>query len=166
MYKKIRKILFILIVIFIAMNIVGNIAFASSTTVVNTINAGNENPIWTGLGIVIDGVVGLATILIRIPIILILMAAQAIITGLAMLGGTNNLQGLLTPDDIFFNELKLTDINFFNFNSGSSAIDTIRIQVATWYYIMRILAIVILLLILIYVGIRMAISTIASDIAK
>ena len=42
MYKKIRKILFILIVIFIAMNIVGNIAFASSTTVVNTINAGNQ----------------------------------------------------------------------------------------------------------------------------
>ncbi len=167
MNKKIRKFLFILMIVLMLMNIVGNVVLASNSQVVNTIEMEEENTTWTDVGgAVVDGIVGLATILIRIPVLLILMAFQAIMTGIALLGGTTNLQGLLTPDDIFFNEIKLTDINFFNFSSGSSAVNTIRTQVATWYYIMRILAIVILLLILIYVGIRMAISTVASEKAQ
>ena len=43
---------------------------------------------------------------------------------------------------------------------------TIRKNIAIWYYALRNLAIGILLAILIYVGIRMAISTVASDEAK
>lgn len=41
--------------------------------------------------------------------------------------------------------------------------ESIRNNIALWYYIMRTIAIVILLGILIYVGIRMALSTVASD---
>ena len=60
----------------------------------------------------------------------------------------------------------LTEIDFFNFSGETSAIKTIRMNIATWYYILRVLSIVILLAVLIYIGIRMAISTIASEKAQ
>ena len=69
----------------------------------------------------------------------------------------------ITPFDIFFNKVKLVDINFFDIGTESNFINTMRTSVASWYYIMRIIAASILLVILIYVGIRMAISTVASD---
>ncbi len=72
--------------------------------------------------------------------------------------------GLLTPDDIFFNKIALTDINIFNMDDQlPDTILNIRSYIALWYYIMRIIAIAILLGILLYIAIRMAISTVASD---
>lgn len=117
------------------------------------------------IGTVIDGVVGLLTTVVRIPLLLIVMAFQIIMTGIAMLGGSN-IEGILTPDDLFFNRVGLTNIDFFDFSGNASVIQTIRINVATWYYVLRILSIIILLAVLIYVGIRMAISTVASDQAQ
>lgn len=117
------------------------------------------------IGTVIDGVVGLLTTVVRIPLLLIVMAFQGIMTGIAMLGG-NNIEGILTPDDLFFNRVGLTNIDFFDFSGNASVIQTIRVNVATWYYVLRILSIIILLAVLIYVGIRMAISTVASDQAQ
>lgn len=73
----------------------------------------------------------------------------------------------VTPFDILFNKLALVDINFFNIPAEvlgqTSIIRNIRLSIASWYYIMRNIAAVILLCVLIYVGIRMAISTVASD---
>lgn len=70
------------------------------------------------------------------------------------------------PETILFNELPLTDINFFDFSIGSATIKAIRENIAIWYYALRNLAIGLLLAMLIYVGIRMALSTVASEEAK
>ena len=71
--------------------------------------------------------------------------------------------GMITPFDIFFNKIALLDVNFFNISTKSTIINNIRNSIAGWYYVMRMIAAAILLCVLIYVGIRMAISTIASD---
>lgn len=73
--------------------------------------------------------------------------------------------GWLTPDDVFFNRVSFTNINFFDFNCSSS-IKVIRENVAAWYYTLRIFSIAALLVVLLYIGIRMAISTVASDQAR
>ena len=68
----------------------------------------------------------------------------------------------ITPREIFFNKVKLLDVNFLD-TSATGTVGTIRSAVAKWYIVLRLLAISILLLILIYVGIRMAISSVASE---
>lgn len=92
-----------------------------------------------------------------------------------------------TIEKTVFNEIGLFNVDFFNFKEkvqkfnffglfGNSAEeDTVEVpeyaiqikeSVAKWFYICRIIATAISLLVLIYVGIRMATSTVASDIAK
>ena len=166
MKRKFRKIMYALMFVTMIIFIIGNFALASGVTVVDNIDFQEDSNLWGTIGAKIDGVTGILTMAIRIPFLMLFSALHLIMTGIAMLSGTNNLQGLLTPDDIFFNQVKFTDINFFKFDTGAGAIDTIRLNVATWYYVLRILAMVILLAILIYVGIRMAITSVASDQAK
>ena len=73
----------------------------------------------------------------------------------------------VTPFDIVFGKAAITDIDFLNVkDDDSSAVMKIRNAVAQWYYFMRIIAVSILLVVLVYVGIRMALSTIAEDKAK
>lgn len=69
----------------------------------------------------------------------------------------------MTPFDILFNKVPIVDINFFNIDEAQGAIKTFREAVAGWYYTMRLLAAMVLLVILIYVGVRMAISSIATE---
>ena len=68
---------------------------------------------------------------------------------------------LITPFNIFFNKYKLLDVNFFDINEADSdkIIYTFRTTVANWYYAMRLIAITILMVILIYVGILFTKST-------
>ena len=73
---------------------------------------------------------------------------------------------VITPFDIFFNRFKLLDLNFFDMGSGAVIGQSIRESVATWFYVLRTISAVILLIILIYVGIRMALSTVATDRVK
>ncbi len=165
MKKKFRKIICILITTVMILTIIGNISLASNATVINQVTMPTGSGIWGTVSSFLDGVAGIASGILRIPLLLIAIGIHALITGIATLGGTNASIGFLTPDDMFFNELKITDINFFDF-SQPGTINTIRENVAQWYYVMRIFAMVILLAILIYVGIRMAISTVASDKAQ
>lgn len=74
----------------------------------------------------------------------------------------------VTIDTILFNEVDMTKINFFERDSGKNAstINAIRTNVSVWYISLRNLAAIILVLILIYVAIRMAISTVAEEKAK
>lgn len=72
----------------------------------------------------------------------------------------------LSVQDIIFNKVKITDINFFDIDGADGTIKIIRGNVAAWYVGVRNLASVVLVIILIYVGIRMAISTIAEEKAK
>lgn len=69
--------------------------------------------------------------------------------------------------DIIFNNVKITDIDFFDISTSSEdTINTIRQNVAGWYVGIRNIAAVVLVMIVIYVGIRMAISTVAEEKAK
>lgn len=69
--------------------------------------------------------------------------------------------------DLLQNEYDLFNINFFSVPSnGSSVRKIISENIAVWFYGVRNLAVGISLLILIYVGIRMAGSTLAVDKAK
>lgn len=70
---------------------------------------------------------------------------------------------VITPFDILFNRVAILDVNFFNIKDDGTLVSGIRTSVAGWYYAMRNIAAAILLCVFIYVGIRMAISTVASD---
>lgn len=79
----------------------------------------------------------------------------------------------ITIERIIYNDVPILDANLLNFEeaaglplSENSILYKIRLGVATWYYGFRNVAIIGLLLVLIYLGIRMAISTIAEEKAK
>ena len=75
--------------------------------------------------------------------------------------------GGLTLEDILFNRVQLLDVNFFNFTGDPSSTSyMIKENVAIWYTSIRNIAIVVLAIIAVYIGIRMAISTVAEDKAK
>lgn len=71
-----------------------------------------------------------------------------------------------TPFDIFFNKYVILDVNFFDTTHDDEIVTAIRNNIAKWFYIMRLIASAVLLCVLIYVGIRMAISTVAEEKAK
>lgn len=101
---------------------------------------------------------------------------QLVGTQIGSIGSEEGFLGInkfLTIDHILFNEVPVTDVNVFNFDSaGDSSISSdnvlylIRQNVATWYYAIRNLAIALSLAVLVYIGIKMAISSIADDKAK
>lgn len=170
MNKRLIKILSIAVIVLFTLVCLQNVLYASNTpTVINEINTATEteeemDSMFSGIGGVVDGLIGILTFVFRVPFLLIGMAIQALFTGIANLGGSQ-IQGMLTPDDLFYNRVGLTNIDFFDFSAGG-AIQVIRTNVATWYYVLRILAIIILLAVLVYIGIRMAISTVASEQAQ
>ncbi len=68
--------------------------------------------------------------------------------------------------DIVFNKSNITTASFFkNLNNGYT-INVFAEKIGEYYYIVRNLAIAILLFVLLYIGIRMAISTVAEQEAK
>lgn len=78
-------------------------------------------------------------------------------------------------ENILFNKISLLDINFFELENISifglnattyDAKNVMRINVQNWYVTMRNIAIALLIIVLAYVAIRMAISTLAQDKAK
>ena len=72
-----------------------------------------------------------------------------------------------TIEDTVYNRIDLFDANYFIKDSNDATFNgKIKNAVAVFYYLTKIIAVVIGLLMLIYIGIKMAISTIASDIAK
>lgn len=173
--SKIQKIIFIVTIILIIMNVICNVVLATNgeasretndgVIVINEIDTEEEDDTWTlvdGLLGVLDGLMAIVSKILGLPFLLIAVGIQGVLTQIAKMGG-ESIEGWVTPDDIFFNRLAITDINFFNLNTGADAIDTIRLNVATWYYVLRVLAMVALLAVLIYVGIKMALSTIASE---
>lgn len=72
----------------------------------------------------------------------------------------------VTVGDILFNDVEIVNIDFFNPGSSSSVVQAFKTSVAKWYYVMRTIAIIASLCVLLYVAIRMAISTVADDKAK
>lgn len=122
-------------------------------------------------GTVIDGIAGILLLPLKLFILIIGTCIRAIAGGIALIGGTTGgLTGtmdtlIISPEDILFNKIQLTDVNIFDF-SVDGPILTIRQNIAKWYYALRNLSIVVLLAILVYVGIRMTLTTVAEEEAK
>lgn len=72
-----------------------------------------------------------------------------------------------TIEDTVFNQIDLFNAEYFNLDKNTSeANNAIKQSVASFYYVMKVIAVVLQLAMLIYLGIRMAVSTIASEIAR
>lgn len=158
MKKTLNKILIILLVILILFNCLSCNVYAAE-------DAGEDamNTIYNLLINTLGAFVGVGTWLIRMIVLAITAGIQVLISGIASLGGVTASGLMVTPFTIFFNQVPLLDIDFMSFDAPTAAINDFRTAVATWYYIMRMIATAILLLILIYIGIRMALSTMAQD---
>lgn len=93
---------------------------------------------------------------------------------LKIMSQTTGCKPYYTIEDTVFNRIPLFDINYFDLSKandtslkgGERVINIMRLNVAKWYYIIRLIAIAASLLVLIYVGIRMALSTVAADKTK
>ena len=121
----------------------------------------------------LDAVIGILTLVPRLMAAGLILAVDELTAKVAYIEGDSSGSAVgfwktITPYDIFFNDVKILDINFFSTQgmSQDSMVYKIREGISTWYYIMRNISAAILLAILIYVGIRMAISTVASEKAK
>lgn len=118
----------------------------------------------------LGGVVGFFTLPFRILAMGIGLGINILTAQVAYMDGTTKGADVdigetivITPFEIFFNKIQILDVNFLDLSISGKTTKTFRTAVAEWYYIMRLVAVSILLLILIYVGIRMAISTVASE---
>ena len=144
-------------------------------------NNPQQEEINTDQGIdILDGVLGIITYPAKLLVLLAGLLAQTTMSIIASTGTPNG--GIwLTIDNILFNQLALTDINIFSDSifligvggqyeqevlSTTNVLLNIRISIAEWYYAFRNLAIAVALLMLIYIGIRMAISNIAEQKSK
>ena len=145
MKNKKKKILISILIIFILLFCLSGRCFAEE----NIVEAA------------IDGVVGILLSPAKF-FVLILGGLIGVIMGFF----TNNKGIGLTLEDILFNRVPLLDINFFDFTTNNDVALKIRENVAIWYTSIRNVAAVALAIIAVYVGIRMAISTIAEDKAK
>ena len=118
----------------------------------------------------IVGTVGIASVLvtaIQELTLAIFAALQLLITGITAVAGDGYANDI---GDVVFNRCGLTSANFFNevwigpkLEDGTLLIVN---HIRTYYTVLRNLSIAMLLGILLYIGIRMAISTVASDEAK
>ena len=170
MKKTLKKILICILIILIINNfLIYDCSFAA------TAQTQADSAIGKFLGDLLESVIGLLTYPYRIIALTVGYAVDSLTAGIAYSQGTADAKGTIkpklsqnqiTPFDILFNHVALVDVNFFNITNQDTVIMNIRKSVAQWFYVMRTIASAILLCILIYVGIRMAISTVASDKAS
>lgn len=122
-------------------------------------NDKEDNEQFTLIDDMVDGVVGLYFY----PLKIVPLALGGVID--LAFSVTTGVKGI---ESILFNEVPILNVNFFEDISGklSKEGNEIRQQVAIWYVSIRNIAAVLLILIAIYVGIRMALSTVAADKAK
>lgn len=116
-----------------------------------------------GIGKVGDFLLGLALYIPKAMAMGLASLLRVLVYGITKIGGSGD--GVGSVDAIIFNEAEITSIDFFD-TSSNDTVNKIRENISIWYYVFRNLSIVILLGILLYVGIRMAMSTVASDEAK
>ena len=117
---------------------------------------------------ILGGLVGLLTLPERFLAIQAADQIKNLSAEIAYIDNGTNIPDTITPYEILFNKVTIVDVNFFNIGTASGTqegaiVNKIRLGVSGWFYAMRNISAAILLCILLYVGIRMAISTIASD---
>lgn len=119
-------------------------------------------------GDILDGLLGILLVGYRAGAYAIISLVRGLTGLITALGGGEpvwSIEGIIFTGAEGFEGTELVSVNFFDVSSNKT-INTIRKNVAIWYYAMRNLAIVVSLGILLYVGIRMAISTVAEKEAK
>lgn len=125
---------------------------------------------------ILDYLFGIGFLAIKIQVVGWVGIAAKVINNVVVKieGGLKTTEnGLIDISDIIFNRIPILDIDFFNFKKAggkiidsSSIIYKLRKTISQWYYALFIVCAIGLLLTLIYIGIRMAISTIAERKAK
>ena len=163
MKRILKKILVCILICLIINNfLISNISFAGNGLIGDFI------------AFAFGSVVGILTWPIRIFALVAGMAIDVLMSQVAYSQGTIDAYGNIVPDplfgnirvtpfDILFNKIAIININFFNIPDDGTIISNMRMAIASWYTVMRNIASAILLCVFIYVGIRMAISTVASD---
>lgn len=157
---KIKKKILICVLIFILIALCTHFsvyAAQSNRTVIDTAIQGILKLLGT--------VIGVFTWPIKLMVLGVSVAIQGLMSVLGRLGGASE-DLFVTPFTILFNKLEVVSIDFFNFSASASFINEFRKNIAMWYYVLRFIATAILLAILVYIGIRMAISTVAEEKAK
>lgn len=112
---------------------------------------------------------GFIAIVLWIPKFIATSIAALVNQAISLIAAMENTDspGTITPFKIFFNKYDILNVNMLDFGSNPDSFSyKFKSTIAMWYYAMRTLASAILLIILIYVGIRMAISSVAEDKAK
>lgn len=157
-----------ILIIFILLIVMFEFIFSSNISNANVISEDSLNAVTDLAG----GIVSIVYWDKRVLATGLAFVLDIIVSNLAEADGVNygysGMLSIITPFDIFFNKYKLLDVNFFDVNgvTDGSIAYTIRTSVAGWFYTMRLISSAILLVVLVYVGIRMAISTIAEEKAK
>lgn len=107
-------------------------------------------------------------VIITLPVMIASVTVTVITRGVeGMFFNGGKIINWFTIEDTVFNRIELFDADYFaTITNGNSFNIAIKNSVAVFYYITRIIAVVCGLLMLIYLGIRMAASTIASEQAK
>ena len=161
--SKILKRIIIILTVFI---IVFNIAYPTVCHAVSIgdLFSGDYEVTWENVGgLLIDGVVGFLT---WIPRAILAAVGLVIETILTQLCGIADDGAVLTAEDIIFTgssrnqQVNILNANFFDLNSSAmneSIVNCFREGIAKWYYVFRNIAIIGLLIVLLYIGIRMAI---------
>ncbi|MDR0978905.1 MAG: hypothetical protein LBL91_03070, partial [Lachnospiraceae bacterium] len=99
-------------------------------------------------------------------VITAIFAVLSLLLSLVSGGSTNSVQ-LFTIGDLVFNKLEFFNANFLLNTGVTNEINVdISQNVANWYVAARSIAIIASLAVLVYIGIRMAIASVATDKAK
>ncbi len=113
----------------------------------------------------VEGLVGILTLGIQQFAVLIFKALQLLTT--AVIGNVSN-GASDAMYAVLFNKVEITSANFFDsvITNQKAASGTIVNNIAQFYNLMRAMSIALLLFVLLYVAIRMAISTVADEKAR
>ncbi|MBR6033560.1 MAG: hypothetical protein IKP28_02305 [Clostridia bacterium] len=154
MKRSIRRNIVIFLILIICINFVfPQISYCSEGSNV-TVEAtpGNDPLVGNFFGGILDGVIGILLYPAKLSILIPGMLLNLVISGASIYG-------------LFFNEVELTNIDIFSVGTGGTA-KVVNDSIAQFYIALRLIAIMLSLASLIYIGIRMAISNIAEEKAK
>lgn len=125
------------------------------------------------LGDILDYIVGLVTYAFRLPVIGVAVIAETLMNWILQIFSTTGTLKVITLEDIIFNRVPLLNINLISDISqqnlsqdGFDIIQFLHSGILTWYYIFRYIVIIGMLLTLIYMGVKLAITAIAEEKAK
>lgn len=110
---------------------------------------------------------GIVTTTLLYPVMIASMIITVTTRGNDAFFSDGRLINWFTIEDTVFGRIDMFDADFFTYDTNDVSFNgKIKSSVAVFYYIMKVIAVLAGLVMLIYVGIRMAISTIASEQAK